>query len=54
LSCYSYVKRDTTAVDSLSASASLDSLERFRNRFNVDSNINLDRINSRRFKTDSL
>jgi penicillin-binding protein 1A len=55
LSCYSYAKRDTTAVDSLSfGSANLDSLERFRNRFNVDSSINLNRINSRRIKTDSI
>jgi penicillin-binding protein 1A len=44
LSCYSIVKQDTTAIDSLSSSASTDSVERFRNRFNADSNINLDRI----------
>jgi penicillin-binding protein 1A len=54
LSCYSIVKQDTTAVDSLSNSASIDSVERFRNRFNADSNINLERINSRRIKPDSI
>jgi penicillin-binding protein 1A len=54
LSCYSIVKRDTTSVDSLSRSASIDSMEQFRNRFNADSNINLDRINSRRIKPDSI
>lgn len=54
LSCYSYAKADTTSVDSLSQGAMIDSLERFRNRFKNDSSINLDRLNSRKTKSDSL
>ncbi|HLO45540.1 MAG TPA: transglycosylase domain-containing protein [Leadbetterella sp.] len=54
LSCFSYAKADTTAVDSLSQSATLDSVERYRNRFNSDSSINLEKLNSRRARPDSL
>ena len=54
LSCFSYAKADTTAVDSLSQSAALDSVERYRNRFNSDSSINLEKLNSRRARPDSL
>ena len=53
LSCYSIVKRDTTASDSLLQGQMLDSLERHRNRFN-DSSINMERINIKRPKVDSL
>ena len=54
LSCYSYAKADTTSVDSLAHGAMIDSLEKFRNRFKNDSSINLDRLNSRKTKSDSL
>jgi penicillin-binding protein 1A len=54
LSCFSYAKADTTAVDSLTQSAALDSVERYRNRFNSDSSINLEKLNSRRARPDSL